>query len=287
MRAIFVGCTLALATAARAQDPRWLEPFPAFRIADNLYYVGTRGLASYLVTSPQGHVLINSNLEATVPLLEASVKSLGFAFKDIKVLLISHAHHDHDAGSSQIKRMTGARYMVMDGDVSVVETGGRTDFQYGDSLRSDYPPAHVDRVLHDGDTVAVGDNILIARLTAGHTKGCTTWTMRARVSGKTYDVVIVGGPNVNPGYVLVNNLKYPEIAADYERSFRVLRSLPADIFLGAHGSYFDLERKYARWKEGTGDTTAFVDPKGYRAFLEDRERAFRAELATQRSGRRN
>lgn len=281
MRAIAVGCTLALATTVRAQDPRWVAPFPAFKIADNIYYVGTRGLASYLVTSPQGHVLINSNLEATVPQLQASVESLGFTFKDIKILLISHAHHDHNAASAQIQRMTGAKYMVMDGDVSVVETGGRTDFQYGDSLKSDYPPAKVDRVLHDGDTVAIGDNILIARRTPGHTKGCTTWTMRARAGGKVYEAVIVGGPNVNPGYALVDNRKYPSIAADFEQSFRVLRSLPADIFLGAHGSYFDLERKYERWKRG--DTTAFVDPTGYRAFLEDRERAFRAELAKQRN----
>jgi metallo-beta-lactamase class B len=279
-------CTLhalafALAPVARAQDPSWLAPFPAFRIADNLYYVGTRGLASYLVTSPAGHILINSNLEATVPLLEASVKSLGFDLRDIKILLISHAHFDHNAASATIARMTGggAKYMVMDGDVSVVETGGKTDFQYGDSLKSDYPPAHVDRVLHDGDTVAIGENILIARRTPGHTRGCTTWTMRARSAGKVYGVVIVGSPNVNPGYVLVNNRTYPEIATDYERSFRALRSLPADVFLGAHGSYFDLERKYERWK--SGDPTAFVDPAGYRAFLDDRERAFRAELARQ------
>jgi metallo-beta-lactamase class B len=274
---------LALSSGLRAQDSSWVAPFPAFRLADNLYYVGTKGLATYLVTSPQGHILINSDLEANVPQIKASVEQLGFTFSDIKILLISHAHWDHDAGSALIKRMTGAKYMVMDGDVSVVETGGKTDFHYGNPAKEDYPPVKVDRVLHDGDTVSLGGNVLVARHTPGHTKGCTTWTMTARSSGKTYNVVIVGSPNVNPGYTLVNNEKYPSIARDYERTFRVLKSLSADIFLGAHGNYFGMEAKYARWKNG--DTLAFVDPGGYRQYVDNRERAFRTELAKQQAAR--
>jgi metallo-beta-lactamase class B len=276
-----IASIITLSARAGAQDSSWTTPFPAFRIAENLYYVGTKGLASYLITSPRGHVLINSDLEANVPQVKASVEQLGFNFADIKILLISHAHWDHDAGSALVKRMTGAQYMVMDGDVSVVESGGKTDFQYGNLTKEDYPPTKVDRVLHDGDTVSLGGNILVARLTPGHTKGCTTWTMKARDNGKIYDVVIIGSPNVNPGYRLVNNEKYPAIARDYERTFRVLGSLPVDIFLGAHGSYFNLEAKYERWKRG--DKAAFVDLEGYKKYVTERERAFRRELAAQES----
>jgi metallo-beta-lactamase class B len=149
-----------------------------------------------------------------------------------------------------------------------------------------YPPAKVDRVLHDGDTVALGGTVLTAHLTPGHTKGCTTWTMKVRDGGRNYDVVIVGSPNVNPGYKLVNNSAYPQIAADYEKTFSVLRALHCDVFLGAHGGYYDMEAKYARI--AAGQANPFVDPQGYRAYVEDREHAFRAELARQRGeGRRN
>jgi len=273
---------LGLVTAAGAQaSPDWTEPFPAFRVAGNLYYIGSRGLASYLITTPQGHILINSDLEANVPMLKASIEQLGFKFGDVKVLLISHAHWDHDAGSAKLKALTGATYMVMDADVPVVESGGRNDFQYAADSTTLYPPVKVDRVLHDGDKVALGNTVLVAHLTPGHTKGCTTWTMTVRDGGKTYNVVIVGSPNVNPGYRLVNNAKYPGIATDFERTFRVLKSLPVDIFLGAHGSYFDLDAKYARMKAGATATDVFVDPKGYAAYVDEREHAFRAELAKQ------
>jgi metallo-beta-lactamase class B len=266
----------------RAQNsPDWTEPFPPFKIAGNLYYVGSRGLANYLIATPQGHILINSDLEENVPLIRASVERLGFKFTDIKILLLSHAHWDHDAASDTVKKLTGAKYMVMDADVPVVESGGKADFQYGNDPTTLYKPAKVDRVLHDGDEVKLGGTTLVAHLTPGHTKGCTTWTMKVREAGKTYDVVVIGSPNVNPGYRLVNNNAYPQIAADYERMFRVLKSLRCDIFLGAHGNYFDLETKYARLKGG--GLAAFVDPEGYRKYVADKERAFRAELERQRA----
>ncbi len=266
---------------ANAQND-WTEPFPAFRIAGNLYYVGSKGLANYLITTPQGHILINSDLEANVPLIRTSIESLGFKFTDVKILLISHAHYDHNAGSDMIKKLTGAKYMVMDADVPVVESGGKSDFQYGNDATSLYPPTKVDRVLRDGDEVKLGDAVLTARLTPGHTKGCTTWTMKVKDGGKTRDVVIIGSPNVNPGYKLVGNSLYPGIAEDYKRTFRVLNSLPCDYFLGAHGSYFDMETKYPQLKAGV--STAFIDPAGYKNYVADRERAFRKELAKQKGG---
>jgi metallo-beta-lactamase class B len=257
----------------------WTEPFPPFKIAGNLYYVGSKGLANYLITTPQGHILINSDLEENVPLIRASVERLGFKFTDIKILLISHAHWDHNAASDTIKKLTGAKYMVMDADVPVVESGGKTDFQYGNVPSSLYTPTRVDRVLHDGDEVKLGGTTLVARLTPGHTKGCTTWTMKVGEAGKTYKVVVIGSPNVNPGYRLVNNAAYPQIAADYKKMFRVLKSLPCDIFLGAHGNYFDMESKYTRLKDGA--PSAFVDPEGYKKYVADKEQAFRIELAKQ------
>jgi len=269
---------------SRAQNtPDWTTPYPPFRIADNLYYVGSKGLANYLITTPQGNILINSDLEENVPLIRASVEQLGFKFGDIKILLISHAHRDHDAASATIKRLTGARYMVMDADVPVVESGGKSDFQYGTDAATLYPPTKVDRILHDGDEVTLGGTTLVAHLTPGHTKGCTTWTMKVNARGQSWNVVIVGSPNVNEGYQLVGNALYPGIAQDYERTFRVLKSLPVDYFLGAHGAYFDMEAKYARMKEGA--PSPFIDPDGYMKYVNEREQAFRKELARQQQPR--
>jgi metallo-beta-lactamase class B len=271
---------LIFVCSAFAQDnPEWTTPHVPFRIVGNVYYVGSQDLASYLITTPQGLILINSSLTSSVPLIRKSVEALGFHFKDVKILLISHAHWDHAAGSAEIKRLTGAKYMVMDADVPVVESGGRADFQYGASPENRYPAAKVDRVLHDGDEVKLGGVVLVAHKTAGHTKGCTTWTMRVREDNKTYNVVIVGSPNVNPGFKLVGNTAYPTIAQDYESGFQTLKALPCDVFLGAHGSYFGMEAKFAQRKPGAANP--FVDPEGYKKYVAEREQTFRAELAKQ------
>lgn len=278
---ILAVAVMLVTSPAPAQDQSdWTEPFPAFRITNNLYYVGSKGLANYLVTTPQGHILINSDFEANVPLIKQSVESLGFKFTDIKILLISHAHGDHNAASDTIKKLTGAKYMVMKEDVDVIESGGKADFQYGNDPTTLYTPTKVDRVLKDGDAVELGGVVLTARLTPGHTRGCTTWTMKVKENSKTRNVVIIGSPNVNPGYKLVDNTAYPQIAADYEKTFRVLKSLPVDYFLGAHGSYFDMETKYKRFK--AGDATAFIDPEGYLTYVNEREQAFRRELKKQK-----
>ena len=266
---------LAFAAPLAAQSPSWTKPFPPFRIAGSLYYVGSEDLASYLVVTPQGDILINSSTEANVPLIQKSVEQLGFRFSDIKILLISHAHFDHCAGSAKVKQLTGAKYMVMNTDVPVVESGGKADFQYGADPAMRFPATHVDRVLHDGDTVRLGDAVLTAHLTAGHTRGTTTWTIDETEGGRTLRAVIVGSPNVNPGYKLVGNKAYPQITDDYYHGFQVLKSLPCDLFLGAHGSYFGLKEKYGRWIHGDGE--AFIDPEGYKSYIADRERAFETE----------
>lgn len=257
----------------------WNQPFPPHKVIGNVYYVGTSELSSYLITTPQGHILINSSYEESVPVIRQAVEKLGFKFTDIKILLISHAHDDHAAGSALVKKLTGAKYMVMEGDVAEVESGGVGDFIYP----SRWTPAKVDRVLHDGDTVTLGGTVLTAHLTPGHTKGCTTWTLKVPEGGKSYDVVIVGSPNVNTGYMLVNNAKYPHMADDFTRTFRVLHSLPCDVFLGAHGIYYGMREKYARLKPGAANP--FIDPAGYRAYIDERQRAFEAKLQEQRAGK--
>lgn len=274
-----IGITPSLFAAANHSD--WTTPFPPHRIIGNVYYVGSQDLASFLITTPQGHILINSNLATSPAQIRKSVEQLGFHFSDIKILLISHAHSDHCAGSALIKRWTHAQYMVMDGDVPVVESGGRKDFAFGKSPRMYYPPTKVDRVLHDGEQVRLGDAVLTAHLTAGHTKGCTTWTLKVPDHGKLYNVVIVGSPNVLSEYKLVNNAAYPQIAQDFTRQFQTLRNLPCDVFLGAHAGYYDLAAKYARLK--AGDREAFVDPAGYKAFVADYQQGFEDKLKKQES----
>ncbi|WP_449701816.1 subclass B3 metallo-beta-lactamase [Acidicapsa acidisoli] len=279
-------------------NPDWTTPMPPFRIAGNLHYIGSRDLASYLITTPKGHILINSNLVTSPVQIRASIEKLGFHLRDVKVLLISHAHYDHCAGSAEIKRLTGAKYMVMDADVSVVESGGRTDFQYGTDPTMHFPATKVDRALHDGETIQFGGIELTAHKTPGHTKGCTTWSMdisndfefqkaaESKAAGMQggkiqFHVVIVGSPNVNPGYRLVDNKKYPQIASDYEQCFHILRLLrDCGIFLGAHGGYFNMLAKYARLK--AGDAAAFFDPAGYKSYIAERQQAFEAELARQK-----
>src|SRR5438132_6598935 len=222
------------------------KPFPAHKVIGNIYFVATEGLGSFLITTQEGHILINSDYEQTVPMIRPSVEKLGFRFADVKILLGSHAHADHMEGDALIKTLTGARVMALEPDVSVLPT-----------LRPRGEPHPIDRVLHDGDEVKLGGVTLVAHLTPGHTRGCTTWTMKVQDGGKSYDVVILGSiglqrnPN-NLGYILVNSKEYPEIVDDYVRSFKVLRSLPCDVVLAAHVRFFFLQYQSAK--------LAFVSP---------------------------
>jgi metallo-beta-lactamase class B len=269
---------LALATidSLKAQSD-WDEPFPPHRIADNLYHVGSKGLASYLITTTQGHILVNSSLERTVPIIRGNVEKLGLKFTDIKILLASHAHSDHVAGHALIKELTGASVEVMEGDAKVIASGGQGQYLY----KEGWKPCKVDRVLKDGDAVTLGEAKLTARLTPGHTRGCTTWVLQARDGGRLLNVVIIGSPNVNAGYELISNRDYPEIADDYARTFRLLKSLPCDIFLGAHGNYYGMEAKYSRLQREP-KTNPFIDPEGYRAYVENRAKSFQDTERQQR-----
>ncbi|HEY7314700.1 MAG TPA: subclass B3 metallo-beta-lactamase [Gemmataceae bacterium] len=268
---------LVLALAAVGQGPAdWYEPFPAHKVIGNVYYVGSKDLATYLITTPEGHILINSGFDRTVPLIQRSVESLGFKMTDVKILLASHAHSDHVAGHARLQKLTGAKVYVMGGDDQVIASGGKGQYMY---TTDRWDPCKVDRVLKDRDEVKLGGVTLVARLTPGHTRGCTTWAWKVEDGGKQYDVVVIGSPNVNPGFQLVNNKDYPEIADDYAKTFAVLKSLPCDVFLGAHGGYYGMVERHALLKKGQANP--FVNPRGYKEYVALKERAFRKTLAAQ------
>src|SRR5262245_43894824 len=242
--------------------------FPPHKIIGNIYYVGTKSLASFIVVTPEGIVLINSSYERNVPVLKASVEQLGFKFSDIKIVLGSHAHGDHQEGDALVKEMTGAQVMALAEDVPALKNmkpGGK-----------EHP---VDRVLHDGEAVTLGGTTLVAHLTPGHTRGCTTWTMKAQDGGKSYDVVIVGSLGVNPGFKLVNNAEVPGMADEYRRAFKTVRSLPCDVPLASHGALYNLAEKYP--KLAPDGPNPFIDPAGHRAELDLMEAMFQAVLAAQ------
>jgi len=242
--------------------------FPPHKIAGNIYYVGTRSLASFLVTTPEGHILINSSYERNVPVLRKSVEQLGFKFTDIKILLGSHAHGDHQEGDALVKQLTGAQVIAMAEDVPALE-----------NMKPGGKPHPIDKVLHDGESVTLAGTTLVAHLTPGHTRGCTTWTMKVQDAGRAYDVVIIGSVGVNPGFKLVNNTDIPHIADEFERAFTVMRALPCDIPLASHPAMFNMIEKHA--KLGQGNTNPYVDPAGYKAELDLTEAMFRAVLASQ------
>jgi len=266
-----LAAVLAAASAmAFAQAPArdWNKPFPPHKVIGNVYFVGTEALGSFLIVTPDGDILINSDFESTVPFLRQNVEKLGFKFSDIKILLGSHAHGDHMEGDAMVKELTGAKVMAMEQDVPALrkmKPGGK-----------EHP---IDRILKDGDQVKLGGTTLIAHLTAGHTPGCTTWTLKAKEGAKTYDVLILGSIGWNPGYILVNNKNYPTIADDYARSFKTLRAMHVDVFLASHGNFYNLDEKYP--KLGKDGENPFIDPAGFQAHIDEKEKSFKDELARQ------
>jgi metallo-beta-lactamase class B len=259
--------------------PAWNKPIEPYRVAGNIYYVGTNYLASFLFVTPEGSILLNSDYEESVPLVRRSIEKLGFRFADVKYLLSSQAHNDHSAGNFLVKELTGAKVLVMQGDDDIIATGGKGDFRFDGEIS--WKPCKVDRVLHDGDTVKLGGTTLVAHHTPGHTKGCTTWTTTVTEDGKKLNVVVVGGTGINPGVRLVNNAKYPGIVEDYVRTFQILRALPCDLFLGAHGVYYGMDEKLVRVRAGE-KPNPFIDPRGYREFIDQSERAYQKQLSEEK-----
>jgi metallo-beta-lactamase class B len=268
--------SLSNAQSDEATRQSWNQPVKPFRVIGNIYYVGASEVSSFLIVSPKGHILLDSGFAETVPLIRNNVKELGFKLEDIKVLINSHAHFDHAGGLALLKELTGAKLMMSEADASLMSNGGKGDFQWGEKLS--YTPAAVDRILHDNDKVELGDVTLTARLTPGHTKGCTTWTMKVKEDGKLLDVVFLGSTTI-PGYKLLGNPKYPNIADDYAHTFDLLKSLHCDVFLGPHGSFFSMNEKMP--KIAKGGKNPFIDPQGYVRFIRRTEKAYRDQLQSE------
>lgn len=269
----------ALVPVLAQKDPTsrsWNQPVEPYRILGNIYYVGASDVTSFLIATPQGHILLDGGFEETVPIIRENVKKLGFKLEDVKILLHSHAHFDHAGGLAGLKKLTGATLYASAPEAPLLARGGRGDFRFGDELT--FPPVQADRTYEDGDTVTLGGVTLTAHLTPGHTMGNTSWSMKVEEGGRTYDVVFVGSVTINPGVVLTNNPKYPNIAEDYAKTFRVLKSLPCDVFLAAHASFYGGLDKAERLKKGE-TPNPFIDPRTYREHIERREKMYLDQLA--------
>ena len=271
-----------MASIARGQaDPQSREmnqPVPPFRIVGNLYYVGAKEVCSFLITTPQGHIILDGGFAETAPQIERNVAQLGFKIEDVKILLNSHAHLDHAGGLADLKRKSGARFIASACDAELLRNGGHGDFRFGDTLL--FPPIAVDRIIGDGETIQVGDQKLTAWLTPGHTKGNTTWVTKISDGAKTYDVVFAGSPTALD-YKLIGKESYPGIATDFEKTFAVLRRLPCDIFLSDHGSFFHFLEKRERLIRGE-NSNPFIDPDGYKTFVAHYEQEFHDKLELQK-----
>jgi metallo-beta-lactamase class B len=276
--------TLALALALGGQPgevpPEWKEPIEPFRIIGSIHYVGTAELASYLITSSEGHILLDTPCEGETELVLDSIRKLGFDPKDIKVLLNSQAHYDHTGGLRAIRELSGGRMMAGARDRELLERGGRGDFAFGDRLL--FPEVPVDRGLEDGDEISLGGITLLVRLTPGHTQGTTTYLTTVEENGRRYQVVFAGSLSVNPGVRLANPPSYEGIAEDYRRSIDLLEVQEPDVFLAAHGGAFGLRDKAERLRKGL-TPNPFIESARYRIWLEQAKAAYQKRLAGDRA----
>jgi metallo-beta-lactamase class B len=255
------------------------KPVPPFRIVGNLYYVGAAEVTSFLITTPKGDFLLDGGFAETAPQIEHNISQLGFDLRDVKFLLNSHAHFDHAGGLAELKKLSGAKFVASDPDAPLLKNGGRGDFRFGDTLP--FPPVEPDQIIHDGESIEIGDQKMTAHLTPGHTKGNTTWATKISEGTKTYDVVFAGSPSILD-YQLAGRESYPGIAADFERTFAIFKTLPCDIFLSSHGSMFALKEKRERLMRGE-KPNPFIDPQGYQRFIKEFEKAFRDKKREQES----
>ena len=263
---------------------KWEEPTDPVRIIGPIYFVGTKGLGVFLFTTSEGHILMNTGMPSSGPMIVDSIRKLGFRPEDIKVMINGHAHIDHAGAFAFMKQLTGAQLAVMKDDVAAMESGDKDDFKYANDFV--YPGVKVDRVLRDGDTVKLGDVLLTAYHTPGHTRGATTWIANLVVDGKAYVVAFPDGAGFNPGYRLAKNPSYPGIGEDYRNTHHALEMIKPDIWLAQHNEYYDLEGKAKR--AATEGVKAWIDPEGYREFIADKKRAFEdefdEELGVQKAG---
>ncbi len=283
MRSRLFSLVLAVAacvtSAFAQQDPNWTSPFPPFRIAGNIYWVGTWDLSTYLITTKEGDILINTGLASTVPQIKEGVEKLGFKMSDIKILTATHGHYDHVAGMAELKRMTGAQLVISQQDVELLETGGKADFRFGDTPSAQFEAVKVDRKLRDGETISLGGTVITAHHHPGHTKGATSFTLEVTESGHAYKVLIANMGSINPGVKVSGMPKYPGIAADYAKTFADQKAMKIDIWLASHASQFGLHDKYK--PDDRFNAERFVAPKAFLASVEGLEKAYREQLVAE------
>ncbi|HWM48616.1 MAG TPA: subclass B3 metallo-beta-lactamase [Xanthobacteraceae bacterium] len=253
---------------------KWEEPTEPVRIVGPIYFVGTRGLGVFLFATAEGHILMNTGMPSSGPMIVDSIRKLGFKPEDIKIMINGHAHVDHAGAFAFMKKQFGPQLAVMRDDVAAMESGDRDDFKYGNDLT--YEGVKVDRVLRDGDTVRLGDVLLTAYHTPGHTRGATTWIANLAVDGKAYLVAFPDGAGFNPGYRVAKNPSYPGITEDYRNTHHALEMIKPDIWLAQHNEYYDLEGK--RKRAETEGVKAWIDPDGYRRFIAGKKRAFEDQV---------
>lgn len=260
---------------------QWEGEAKASHVVGPIYFVGTSGLSSFLITTPKGHILLYTGMPSSGPMIEKSIKSLGFKPQDIKILLTSHAHVDHVGGHAYIKKLSGAQVAIMDFEKELLESGGKTDFHYANYPEFMFEPVKADRILHDGDKVSLGDITMTALLTPGHTKGSTTWVMDVQDAGKKYNVVFPDGTSINPGYRIAVNPSYPGIEANYAKTLKILEGLKPDIWLSSHTDFFNFKEKQEKsYNEGA---SAFVDPEGYKKRISNERRNYETTIKKEKT----
>ena len=277
-------CPLMSSPPVQAQNnPEWIRPFPPFRLIGNIYWVGSYDLSTYLITTPQGHILVNTGLGESAPRIKASVEQLGFKMGDVKILTATHGHFDHVAAMADLKKMTGASLVISERDADLLESGGGADFRWADTPSARFPKVKVDRTFKDGETISLGGTTLTAHLHAGHTKGATSFTTDVRENDKAYRVIIANMGSINPGVTVTGMPKYPGIMQDYAQTFASQKAMQIDVFLASHASQFRLHDKY---KPGDAyDPDRFVDPAGFLQGVSALEKAYLAQIAREKAAK--
>ena len=267
LKLLGLALVVSLPVFSQAAAPNgWNDPFPPYKIMDNMYYVGTKELASFLFATPQGLILMNSNYESSVPLIKASVEKLGFKFTDVKVLIAGHAHPDHVEGDALVKELTGAKVVV-----------GRLDEAATKTFKPGGKEHPIDQLIDDGETFTFGGTSLTAHVMPGHTQGCLAWNTNLKENGKTYYAFIECSLN---GQFVQSLTQYPGILDDFRATYKKALTFPVELWVSSHASFYNMAEKYAKLeKRGPNDPNPFVDPEGYKAHVDQYEKSFEAALA--------
>lgn len=277
---LLIELSLTVSAGLQAQHEEWTKPFPGFRVIANLYAVGTYDLGAYLLTSEDGHILINTGLEDSTPLIRENIQSLGFRLEDVKILLTMQSHWDHTAALAEIKKLTGARMWATPGDAPVLEDGGFSDPHFGG--KETFKPVPVDKIIREGEVIKLGDIRLTVHEHPGHTQGSSSYTMQVRENGREYAVAIANMGTINEGKRLIVDPTYPGVSEDFAKTYRLQKAMHVDVWVAAHGQQYGLHEKYHPGQAYSPDT--FLDPEGFKAAVERLEVTYLEQLAKEKSG---